>query len=353
MSRQSILVTGGAGFIASHVVIKLVEDYSDRYDVVVLDKLDYCSCLFMHDGIKHRSNYRFILGDILSFDLVLHILKTYNIHIILHFAAQTHVDNSFGNSFQFTKNNVMGTHVLLETSKVYGRISLFLHVSTDEVYGPSSATASGMDASSLLAPTNPYAATKAAAEYLVRAYHKSFHLPCIITRGNNVYGPGQYPEKLIPKVIMQLSQGMKVTLHGDGSNKRTYVYVKDVADAFICVMLKGIVGEIYNIGSEEEHSNLQVTRTILKAMGKASNSSSDEKQFIQFVDDRPFNDYRYHINCEKIASLGWAPQTQWEDGIRQTIEWYRENGRKFGDISSVLVPHPRINAFTTFSSSSL
>jgi dTDP-glucose 4,6-dehydratase len=224
---QNILITGGAGFIGSHVVLLLAKKYP-QYNIINLDKLDYCSSLVNLSSVSSLPNYKFIKGDICSPDLINYIFKTHDIDTVLHFAAQTHVDNSFGNSFSFTRNNVMGTHVLLEAAKEHwknknknndnsndniGTGHRFIHVSTDEVYGEGVRDdAKAMEEEHVLEPTNPYAATKAAAEFVVKSYHRSFQLPIIITRGNNVYGPHQFPEKLIPKFIHQLDRHKKVTV---------------------------------------------------------------------------------------------------------------------------------------------
>ena len=229
---HNILITGGAGFIGSHVVLLLAKKYP-QYNIINLDKLDYCSSLVNLSSVSSLPNYKFIKGDICSPDLINHIFKTHDIDTVLHFAAQTHVDNSFGNSFSFTRNNVMGTHVLLEAAKEHwknknngsgggggggstdniGTGQRFIHVSTDEVYGEGVRDdAKAMEEEHVLEPTNPYAATKAAAEFIVKSYHRSFQLPIIITRGNNVYGPHQFPEKLIPKFIHQLDRHKKVTV---------------------------------------------------------------------------------------------------------------------------------------------
>jgi UDP-glucose 4,6-dehydratase len=199
---KNILVTGGAGFIASHVVIQLVKRFPE-YKIVCFDKIDYCSSLSNLDSVKDCLNFKFIKGNLLSADLINYVLEEENIDTILHAAAQTHVDNSFGNSFAFTENNVMGTHVLVECAKNRG-IQRFIHVSTDEVYGSSYEEDPRHIESDALEPTNPYAATKAAAENIVKSYYRSFKLPVIITRGNNVYGPHQYPEKVIPKFVSRL-----------------------------------------------------------------------------------------------------------------------------------------------------
>ena len=210
---KNILITGGAGFIASHVVILMVKKYPNL-KIVNFDRLDYCSCIENLCDLKSEPNYKFIKGNICSSELVSYVLESEKIDTIMHFAAQTHVDNSFGNSFQFTQNNILGTHVLLESAKV-ANIARFIHVSTDEVYGEQRLDQEAMNEEQVLEPTNPYAATKAGAEFIAKSYHRSFGMPLIITRGNNVYGPHQYPEKLIPKFINQLTRGRQVTLHGN------------------------------------------------------------------------------------------------------------------------------------------
>ena len=239
---RNVLITGGAGFIASHVAILLAKKYPE-YNVVVVDKLDYCANLNNLRPAADLMNFNFVKGDICSADLMTYVMRSENIDTVMHFAAQTHVDNSFGNSFEFTENNIRGTHVLLETVKAVGTIKRFLHVSTDEVYGESSyeLDQANIEAASLLEPTNPYSATKAGAEMLVMAYGRSYNLPYIITRGNNVYGPHQYPEKAIPKFIMLARNGDKIPIHGDGQATRSYMHVYDAASAFDAILHKGEV----------------------------------------------------------------------------------------------------------------
>jgi len=336
---KNFLITGGAGFIASHVVILLVKKYPNL-KIVNLDRLDYCSCLENLDEIKEYPNYKFVKGDICSSDLVNFIIATENIDTVMHFAAQTHVDNSFGNSFQFTQNNIMGTHVMLESAK-NASIRRFIHVSTDEVYGEQMVDQAAMREEQVLEPTNPYAATKAGAEFLVKSYHRSFGLPIIITRGNNVYGPHQYPEKLIPKFINQLMLGRKVTLHGTGLNKRNFLYVDDVARAFELLLFKGEVGEIYNIGGTHEYANIDVARQLIKLAGYGH--CLDE--MMTFVEDRVFNDFRYNINSSRLHELGWKELVTWEDGIQYTFDWYKANSSRFGNIENALVAHPRAGLF--------
>jgi dTDP-glucose 4,6-dehydratase len=268
-----------------------------------------------------------------------HVLHTEQIDTVLHFAAQTHVDNSFGNSFEFTKNNICGTHVLLETVKTLGTIKRFLHVSTDEVYGESSyeKDEANVETVSLLEPTNPYSATKAGAEMLVMAYGRSYGLPYVITRGNNVYGPHQYPEKAIPKFILLARNGVKIPIHGDGKATRSYMHVRDAASAFDTILHKGETSGIYNIGAHEERTVLSVAQDIGKALGK------DISQTVVHVEDRKFNDRRYFIDCSKLLALGWTQQVSWEEGLTDTIKWFSENDDKsgyWGNLSSALVAHP-------------
>lgn len=330
---------------ASHVVMRLVKKYP-QYKIVNFDRLDYCASLKNIESIADEPNYEFVKGDIGSADLVRYVLHKEGIDTIMHFAAQTHVDNSFGNSFSFTECNVLGTHVMLEAAKSLGsQLKVFIHVSTDEVYGEGATGAKSHETKTILEPTNPYAATKAGAEYLVKAYQRSFHLPVIITRGNNVYGPHQYPEKIIPKFINQLFRDRKLTLHGDGSNTRNYLYVGDVAAAFDVVLHKGTVGETYNIGGRNELSNLVVAETLLGLMGKVDECGGDrekaKEEWIVTVEDRLFNDLRYPLETDRLAKLGWVEEVSWEEGLRRTVEWYRDNSGNWGDIESALVAHPR------------
>jgi len=327
---KNILVTGGAGFIGSHVVIHLVKNYP-QYNVVNLDKLDYCSSLKNLQSIENAPNYKLIKGDILCSDLVSYVLESNSIDTILHFAAQTHVDNSFGNSIEITKNNILGTHVLLEASKVHG-IQRFIHVSTDEVYGEQATEDEGSIETSVLEPTNPYAATKAGAEHLVKSYYKSFHLPVIITRGNNVYGPHQYPEKVIPKWINLLERNRPCCVHGDGSHRRSFLFVDDVTNAFDIVLHQGKIGEIYNIGTPFEISTKELAKLLVSKYGK------NEDEYIQYQEDRPFNDCRYSIDASKLYTLGWRPTTDFDTGLDVTIKWYRCNFNNWENAEQALEP---------------
>lgn len=333
---KSILITGGAGFIASHVAIRLTKTYPE-YKIVVLDKLDYCSSLKNLDIIKHRRNFKFVKGDIQSMDLISFVLQSEEIDTVMHFAAQTHVDNSFGNSLAFTMNNTYGTHVLLEASRKAGTIRRFINVSTDEVYGETSlGKEQGLEEGSHMDPTNPYSAAKAGAEMLCKAYITSYKMPIIITRGNNVYGPHQFPEKMIPKFTILASRGKDLPLHGSGGAVRSYLFVEDVAEAFECVLHKGEVGDVYNIGTSQERTVAQVAADIAQHFGMPSSK-------IISVKDRAFNDQRYFIGSNKLAALGWTERTSWEDGLKKTIQWYLDtppNEYWYGDVESALAPHP-------------
>ncbi|GER29209.1 dTDP-glucose 4,6-dehydratase [Striga asiatica] len=332
---KNILITGAAGFIGSHVSNYLTSKHPD-YCILVLDKLDYCSNLRNLDPSLSLPNFKFVKGDLCSADLINHILAAESIDTVLHFAAQTHVDNSFGNSFEFVRNNVYATCVLLEACKASTRVSRFVHVSTDEVYGE---TNEAHEASRLL-PTNPYSASKAGAEMLVMAYGRSYDLPVIITRGNNVYGPHQFPEKLVPKFILLAMAGRALPVHGDGSNVRSYLYCDDVAEAFDTIVHRGEVGEVYNIGTSEEKSVADVARDVCRMFGLEGCSGA-----VEFVENRPFNDQRYFLDSRKLKDLGWVEKTRWEDGLRRTMEWYMRNPDWWGDVSAALVAHPRMLSF--------
>ena len=303
----------------------------------MLDKLDYCANLKNIEQLSGSSNFEFIQGDIRSTDLVRFVLREENIDTVLHFAAQTHVDNSFGNSLEFTKNNIEGTHVLLEACRTSDCVKRFVHVSTDEVYGESSyeLDESNTEHGSILAPTNPYSATKAGAEMLVMAYGRSYGLSYIITRGNNVYGPRQFPEKAIPKFILMLKHGLKIPIHGNGENTRSYMHAHDAAAAFDVILHHGKPMQVYNIGAHQERSVVSVARDICHLMNVDFNSN------IEHVTDRAFNDRRYFIDCSKLLDLGWQQKVDWESGILDTVKWYKELPDDYWhNMATVLVPHP-------------
>mmetsp|Transcript_38583 Transcript_38583/g.62245 ORF Transcript_38583/g.62245 Transcript_38583/m.62245 type:complete len:695 (-) Transcript_38583:392-2476(-) len=339
----NLLVTGGAGFIASHVAELLFQKYP-KYKIVILDCLEPCASLQNFTKMKGKPNFKFIKGDIRSIDLLNFIVETEKIDTIMHFAAQTHVDLSFGNSITFTEANVLGTHMMLEVARAHKeQIKRFIHVSTDEVYGENASYDCANDLKkedmSMLDPTNPYAASKAGAEMLVRSYSHSYGLPVIITRGNNVYGPRQFPEKLIPKMIMMVTKGKKLTVHGDGSSKRSYLHVDDVARAFDVILHQGITGKTYNIGTPIEHTVNSVVRQIVALM----KPGSDPESMIQQVRNRPFNDARYYLDTSQLQKLGWKETVPFEKGLKETVDWYMKNAATFwsdSEIDAILVAHP-------------
>lgn len=310
-----ILITGGSGFIASHIVSYMVTKYP-MYFIVNLDKLDTCSSLRNNDDVSDASNYKFIKGDITSADLVNYILESERIDTIIHAAAQSHVDASFGNSFSFTHNNVYGTHVLLEAARRAG-IGRFVHVSTDEVYG--SCDEDRKCEMSATNPTNPYSASKAAAESIVRGYMNSYGFPAIISRGNNVYGTRQYVEKICPKFITRLLRDEKCCIHGNGTNRRHYLHVHDTVAAFDIILHKGTIGETYNIGSPDEFTNIEVASKLI-ALVKPNDTVDD---WIEYVSDRAFNDSRYYLTYKKLQDLGWKPKIKFEDALPELVAWYK------------------------------
>lgn len=317
---KRLLVTGGAGFIGSNFVITLSEQQPD-WRFVVVDCLHPCGTAanLLVDG-RLPSNVVFVNAKIQDRPTIAGLLREHEVCTVVHFAAQSHVDTSFTDSLTYTQDNVLGTHCLLEEARLYGRLERFVHISTDEVYGESELHQKTEQ--SLLCPTNPYAASKAGAEMLVRAYHMSYKLPVVITRGNNVYGPKQYPEKVIPKFITQLRRGERCTLHGSGQALRSFIYVSDTVDAIKHVVLAGEIGEVYNIASDDELYVVDVARSLVKELIGSQAALDDH---VTFVDDRLFNDRRYFISDAKLRALGWQQRVPWTEGLQRTIEWYKAN----------------------------
>jgi len=317
-----LFVTGGAGFIGSNFINEIYNKYKN-IKIINFDALYYCA-----DEIKNinadirndKERYTFIKGNLQSLDLLNYIFQVNKITHVVHFAAQSHVQHSFTDAIQYTKDNTLGTHHLLETARLYcPTLEKFIHVSTDEVYGESMLDTDEKHKTeqTVLCPTNPYAATKAGAELLAQAYNHSFKMPIIITRGNNVYGPNQYPEKVIPRFIQQLQKGEKITIQGDGSCVRAFLHAHDTALAFIYILEKGKVGEIYNIGCDEgmEYSILDVAKILIKKI----KGTDEYNEWITFIEDRPFNDQRYYISNNKLKELGWNITIKFEDGINMLI----------------------------------
>ena len=319
MEKINLLITGGCGFIASNFINYLLSK-SSKYNIINIDSMYYCSDENnIIEKFRNSSSYKLIKGNICSSDLVRFILEDNKISYVLHFAAQSHVQNSFESSLDFTKDNILGTHILLECCRKYGKINKFVHVSTDEVYGESMNDINEMHKTehSVLCPTNPYAATKAGAELIAQSYNHSYKMPIIITRGNNVYGKNQYPEKLIPKFIKLLKEDKKVTIQGKGDTVRAFLFESDTASAFECILKNGIIGEIYNIGCDDgmEYSVLDIAKILIKKIKK----TEKYEDWIEFIEDRPFNDQRYYISNKKLKDLGWNIKVNLLDGLNIII----------------------------------
>ena len=318
---KNLLITGGAGFIGSNFINYYFFKKEHPFTKIVnLDAIYYCANESnVYESIRKNNNYHFHKGNINDADLVTQILHDYNISHVIHFAAQSHVQNSFDDSISFTKDNVLGTNTLLECCRKYGKIDKFIHVSTDEVYGESMTDVDEKHKTehSILCPTNPYAASKAGAELIAQSYFHSFNFPVIITRGNNVYGQNQYPEKLIPKFIQQLKNNKKVTIQGEGDSIRAFLHAFDTAKAFEVILEQGKIGEIYNIGCDEnmEYSVLEVAKLLIEKI----KPGEDISQWIEYVEDRPFNDKRYYISNQKLKDLGWEIEVSLEEGINDLI----------------------------------
>jgi len=309
---MKIIVTGGLGFIGSNFIKYILSE--SEHDVVNVDKCDYMA---REKNVPEQARYTYIRGDVTERYHMMHIFREHSPDAVIHFAAQSDVTRSFDSAFQYTKDNVLGTHVLLETARDYGKLKKFIHISTDEVYGEVAPLAIS-DERAPLNPSNPYSASKAAAEIYVRAYANAYKLPCIITRGNNVFGPQQYPEKVIPLFITQILDGKAVTIHGDGLTRRNFIHVDDVSRAAALILAKGEVGGTYNIGSSHEYSVMEIFQKINSIMGGAGRS-----EFV--IDPRPYNDSRYAIDSKALRDLGWSETKDFDGKLKETIDWYTQN----------------------------
>lgn len=309
-----VLVTGGAGFIGSNFV-RYMLDTHPHYEIVNLDALTYCGNLENLSGVEENPNYTFIKGDITDKDLVFGIVE--DVDLIVNFAAESHVDRSIEDPAIFIKSNVLGTQTLLDAAQKLG-VEKFLQISTDEVYG-SLGEEGYFQENTPLAPNSPYSASKAAADLMVRAYHKTFKLPMNITRCSNNYGPYQFPEKLIPLMISNALENKSLPVYGDGLHVRDWLHVYDHCTAIDLVLHQGKDGEVYNIGGNNEKKNIELVELILKILDKP-------ESLINYVDDRPGHDRRYAIDSSKIQrELGWNPKYTFEVGISETIEWYLDH----------------------------
>jgi len=316
---MKILVTGGAGFIGSNFVRHILEKYPD-YKVVNLDKLTYCGNLENLKDIGNNPNYEFVEGDVCDESVVLKAMQ--GCDAVVHFAAESHVDNSIKDSFIFTKSNVVGTHIMLECARKE-KIKRFIHISTDEVYG--SINEGSFTEHSPFKPNSPYSSSKSGADLLARAYYITYNFPVIITRSSNNFGPYQFPEKLIPLFINNLFDGKKVPVYGDGMNVRDWIYVLDNCEALDFILHNGKIGEAYNIGGGNEKPNIEITRTLIRETGR-------DESYIEYVKDRLGHDKRYSLDCSKLKELGWKPRFSFDEAMKETVRWYRENRGWFENI---------------------
>jgi len=307
-----MLITGGAGFIGSEFVRQAVRK---GHQVAVVDKLTYAGDLERLSEV--RKDITFYKADISNQEFIEHIFEKENPEVIVHFAAESHVDRSLLDPYPFIGSNVLGTQVLLEVSKAKG-VELFVNMSTDEVYGDLGKEGTFTEESPLK-PNSPYSTTKASADMLGRAYYRSFGLPVVTIRASNNYGPWQYPEKFVPVIILKALRDEKIPVYGDGTNVREWLYVTDCAEGIMAAIDRCNAGEIYNIGSKEEKQNIEVAKAILQLLGKG-------EELIEFVKDRPGHDFRYSLDTTKAKSeLGWEAKTSFDEGLKKTVEWYIEH----------------------------
>jgi len=306
------LITGGAGFIGSNFIRYLLNKYKD-IEIVNLDKLTYCGNLENLKDVENKENYKFVEGDICNEKLVNDLMK--DVDVVVHFAAETHVDRSIMDSSSFVKTDVIGTYILLEASRK-NNIKKFIQISTDEVYG--SVEKDSFKETDELKPRNPYSASKAGADRLAYSFYCTYNIPVIITRSSNNFGPYQYPEKLIPLFVTNLIEGKKVPVYGDGLNIRDWIYVLDNCDGIDFVINNGNVGEVYNIGGNNEKTNLEITKLVLSFLGKDESS-------VEYIKDRLGHDKRYSLDSTKISSLGWKPKFDFSNAFKETVDWYKNN----------------------------
>lgn len=312
---MNLLVTGGAGFIGSNFIHYILDKYPD-YKIINLDVLTYAANLQSLESVENNPNYKFVKGDIGDYELVSKVAKENNIDMIVHFAAESHVDNSISGPDPFIITNVLGTHTLLKVAKENNL--RFHHVSTDEVFG-SLGDSGKFDEHTPYDPRSPYSASKAASDHIVRAYYHTYNLPITISNCSNNYGPYQHSEKFIPLFISNLLANKKVPLYGEGKNIRDWLYVTDHCRAIDLIIHKGRIGETYLIGGDSEKTNLEITKLLIAKLGQ-------DESLIERVEDRLGHDYRYAIDFSKIKNeLGWQPTVSFEEGLDRTIEWYKSN----------------------------
>ena len=339
MAKRNILITGGAGFIGSHVVRLFVKKYPD-YHIVNLDKLTYAGNLANLKDVEAEPNYTFVKADICDYERMIEIFREYEIDGVVHLAAESHVDRSIKEPFTFAQTNVMGTLSLLQAAKVCWEGNyegkLFYHISTDEVYGALEFDDKLFTEQTPYNPHSPYSAAKASSDHFVRAYHDTYGMPTIVTNCSNNYGPYQFPEKLIPLFINNIRKGKPLPVYGKGENVRDWLYVEDHARAIDLIFHKGKVAETYNIGGFNEWRNIDLIKVLVKTVDRLlGNEEGHSLSLITYVTDRPGHDARYAIDSSKLKTeLSWEPSLQFEEGIEKTVKWYLENEAWLDNITS-------------------
>ncbi len=340
--KRNILITGGAGFIGSHVVCLFVTKYPD-YHIINLDKLTYAGNLANLKDVENNPNYTFVKADICDFDQIQKLINEYRIDGIIHLAAESHVDRSIKDPFTFAQTNVMGTLSLLQAAKLYWESLLegytnkcFYHISTDEVYGALQFDGTFFTETTKYDPHSPYSASKASSDHFVRAYHDTYGMPTIVTNCSNNYGPYQFPEKLIPLFINYICHGKNLPVYGKGENVRDWLYVVDHARAIDIIFHNGKIADTYNIGGFNEWKNIDIAKVILKTVDKIlGNAEGTSDHLITYVTDRKGHDIRYAIDSTKLKNeLGWEPSLQFEEGIEKTVKWYLDNQEWMDNITS-------------------
>lgn len=339
MAKKSILITGGAGFIGSHVVRLFLNHYPE-YQIVNLDKLTYAGNLYNLKDVEDKGNYTFVQADICDFEKMKEVFSEFHITDVIHLAAESHVDRSITDPFSFAKTNVLGTLNLLQAAKEYWKGAyddkLFYHVSTDEVYGALEFDGSLFTEETRYDPHSPYSASKASSDHFVRAYHDTYGLRTVISNCSNNYGPNQFPEKLIPLFIHNIRQNKSLPVYGKGENVRDWLYVEDHARAIELIFHEGKVGDTYNIGGFNEWKNIDLIKVIIQTVDRLlGREEGTSLSLITYVTDRAGHDLRYAIDAEKIKDeLGWEPSLQFEEGIEKTVRWYIDNQNWLDDIAS-------------------